>query len=166
MKWCMRRGPFHSVALVAIATSVIAAGGLRAQQSNNLDASSATSAVPTDRLVPAVKLAPTVHPAVPSRPTDFWYVPESFPRTGAGRSESSAEKFARAARLIEAGDFAGGLPLLAVADLSGTPLASYALYYRALALTGLNRFGEAADLTDRNAPSATGQHTYTAGKAT
>ena len=160
MKWCMRRGPFHSVALVAIATSVIAAGGLRAQQSNNLDASSATSAVPTDRLVPPVKLTPTVHPAVPSRPTDFWYVPESFPRTGAGRSESSAEKFARAARLIDGGDFAGGLPLLAAADLSGTPLAPYALYYRALALTGLNRVGEAADLFDRIEASAAGQHSY------
>src|SRR4029450_3584209 len=143
MKCCMRRGPFHSIAFVAIATSVIAASGLRAQQSDNLDASGVTSAVRT------VRLAPTVHPAVPSRPTDFWYVPESFPRTGAGRSESSAEKFARAARLIEGGDFAGGLPLLPAADLTGTPLASYARYYRAVALTGLNRVDEAADLFDR-----------------
>src|SRR5262249_35821632 len=110
MKWCMRCGPFHSVAFVAIAISVVAASGPRAQQSDNLEASVPTSAART------VSLAPTVHPAVPSRPTDFWYVPESFPRTGAGRSESPAEKFARAARLIDGGDFAGGLPLLTGAD--------------------------------------------------
>src|SRR4029453_11914051 len=154
MKWCMRRGSFQSVAFVAIATSVIAASGLRAQQSDNLDASGTTSAVRT------VRLAPTVHPAVPSRPTDFWYVPESFPRTGAGRSESPAEKFARAARLIEGGDFAAGLPILTAADLSGTPLASYALYYRAVALAGVNRVGEAAELLDRIEASAAGQHGY------
>src|SRR4029453_13113007 len=154
MKWCMRRGSFQSVAFVAIATSVIAASGLRAQQSDNLDASGTTSAVRT------VRLAPTVHPAVPSRPTDFWYVPESFPRTGAGRSESPAEKFARAARLIEGGDFAAGLPILTAADWSGTPLASYALYYRAVALAGVNRVGEAAELLDRIEASAAGQHGY------
>src|SRR4030095_6066964 len=136
MKWCMRRGSFQSVAFVAIATSVIAASGLRAQQSDNLDASGTTSAVRT------VRLAPTVHPAVPSRPTDFWYVPESFPRTGASRSESPAEKFARAARLVDGGEFAGAPPPLPAGDLSGTPLASYALYYRALALAGLNRTAE------------------------
>ena len=114
MKWRMRCRPFHSVTLVAIAIGVIAGSGPRAQQSENLDASGATRAVRT------VRLAPTLHPAVPSRPTDFWYVPESFPRTGAARSESSAEKFARAVRLIDGGDFAGGLPLLTSADVSGT----------------------------------------------
>jgi soluble lytic murein transglycosylase len=150
----MRCRPFHSVAFVAIAIGVIAGSGPRAQQSENLDASVATSAVRT------IRLAPTVHPAVPSRPTDFWYVPESFPRTGAGRSESPAEKFARAARLIDGGDFAAGLPLLTAADLSGTPLASYALYYRALALAGLNRVGEAAEILDRIEQSAAGQHGY------
>src|SRR5215510_16032721 len=98
MKLCMRRVPFHSVAFAAIALSVVAGSGPRAQQSENLDASAATSAVRS------VSLAPTVHPAVPSRPTDFWYVPESFPRTAAGRSESPAEKFVRAARFVEAGD--------------------------------------------------------------
>ena len=78
MKLCMRRVHVHSVAFVAIALGVVAGSGPRAQQSENLDSSVATSAVR------AVSLAPTVHPAVPSRPTDFWYVPESFPRTGAG----------------------------------------------------------------------------------
>jgi peptidoglycan lytic transglycosylase len=150
----MRRVPFHSVAFVAIALAVVADSGPRAQQSENLDSSVATSAVR------AVSLAPTVHPAVPSRPTDFWYVPESFPRTGAGRGESAAEKFARAARFVEAGDFAAALPLLTPTDLSGTPLAAYALYYRALALAGLNRVGEATELLDRIEQSSSGQRGY------
>ncbi|HMF29046.1 MAG TPA: tetratricopeptide repeat protein, partial [Candidatus Cybelea sp.] len=98
--------------------------------------------------------------AVPSRPTDFWYVPESFPRTGAGRSESSAEKFARAVRFVEASDFAAALPLLTTTDLSGTPLSAYALYYRALALAGLNRVGEATELLDRIEQSSSGQRGY------
>jgi soluble lytic murein transglycosylase len=154
MKLCMRRVPFHSVAFAAIALGVVAGSGPRAQQSENLDASAATSAVRS------VSLAPTVHPAVPSRPTDFWYVPESFPRTGAGRSESPAEKFARAARFIETGDFAAALPLLIATDVSGTPLAAYASYYRALALAGLNRVGEATELLDRIEQSSPGQRGY------
>jgi soluble lytic murein transglycosylase len=154
MKWCIRRGPFRSVVFVAIAIAVLADAGLRAQETDNIDASGPTSAVRT------VKLAPTVHPAVPSRPADFWYVPESVPRTGTARSESPAEKFARAARLIDGGDFAAGLPLLAASDLSSTPLASYALYYRAIALVGLNRIAEAAELLDRIQASAAGQRGY------
>jgi soluble lytic murein transglycosylase len=154
MKLCMRRVHVHSVAFVAIALGVVAGSGSRAQQSENLDASVATSAVRT------VSLAPTVHPAVPSRPTDFWYVPESFPRTGAGRSESPAEKFARSVRFVEAGDFAAALPVLTATDLSGTPLAAYGLYYRALALAGLNRVGEATELLDRIEQSSPGQRGY------
>ncbi len=154
MKWCMRRGPFHSVAFGAIAIGLLAHAGLRAQESDNIDQSASTKAVRT------VKLAPTVHPPVPSRITDFWYVPESFPRAVAGRSESPAEKFARAARMVDGGDFATALPLLTAADLSGTPLASYALYYRALALAGLNRIAEAAELLDRIEASAAGQRGY------
>jgi peptidoglycan lytic transglycosylase len=154
MKWYMRRGPLHSVAFVAIAIGVLSDAGLRAQETDNVDASSPTHAVRT------VKLAPTVHPAIPSRPTDFWYVPESFPRTGAGRSESPSERFARAARLVDGGEFTTALPLLTPADLSGTPLASYALYYRALALAGLNRVAEATELLDRIKMSAPGQRGY------
>src|SRR5262245_14190546 len=132
MTWCVCRRPLCCVVFVAIAIGVLGDASLRAQEPDSIDASSPTTAVRT------IKLAPTVHPAVPSRPTDFWYIPESFPRTGAGGSESPTEKFARAARLVDGGEFATALPLLTAADLSGTPLASYALYYRALALAGLN----------------------------
>ena len=144
MKWCMRCRLFHSTVLVAIATSVLAGGGLSAQEEQ----------------IRPVRLSPTVHPAIPSRSADFWYVPESFPRTAVGRTESPAEKFARAARLVDGGEFAAALPLLTVADLAGTPLASYALYYRAIALAGLNRIAEAVELLDRIKASAPGQRGY------
>jgi soluble lytic murein transglycosylase len=151
----MRRGPFHSLAVVAIAVGVLADAGLRAQDVDSIDAPAPTSAVRSVK-----QLAPTVHPAVPSRPTDYWYVPESFPRTGTARSESAAEKFARAARLVDGGEFAAALPLLTAADLSGSPLSSYALYYRALALAGLNRTAEATELLDRIVATAVGQRGY------
>ena len=96
------------------------------------------------RVEPApVALKPTAHPALPGRIGDFWFVPESFARPAAGRSESPAEKLARGVKLIDGGDFAAGLPLVTSADVSGAPLASYARYYRAVALVGLNRLPEA-----------------------
>jgi soluble lytic murein transglycosylase len=154
MKWFPSRGPFHAAAFVAIAVAALASVGLRAQYSDNIDAPGPSSA---ER---AVRLVPTVHPAVPSRPTDFWYVPDSFPPAGIGRIESPAEKFARAARLIDGGDYATGLPLVTAADLAGTPLAVYGSYYRALALAGLNRIAEADELLDRIETSAAGQRGY------
>ena len=154
MKWFPSRGPFQSAAFVAIAVAALAGVGLRAQYSDNIVAPGPSSA---ER---AVRLVPTVHPAVPSRPTDFWYVPDSFPPAGSGRVESSAEKFARAARLIDGGDYASGLPLVTAADLAGTPLAVYGSYYRAIALAGLNRIAEADELLDRLEKSAAGQRGY------
>jgi soluble lytic murein transglycosylase len=62
--------------------------------------------------------------------------------------------------LIDGGDFAAGLPLVAAVDLSGTPLAPYALYYRATALAGLSRIPEAAEILDRLEASAAGQRGY------
>jgi soluble lytic murein transglycosylase len=96
---------------------------------------------------PVIPLAPTAHPALPDRTSDFWFVPETFPRAANARAESPAQKFARGSRLIDSGDFATGLPLL-TAELAGTPLASYARYYRAVALMGLNRLPEAVALLD------------------
>jgi soluble lytic murein transglycosylase len=96
--------------------------------------------------VEGITLAPTAHPALPDRTSDFWFVPETFPRAAGGRTESPAQKFARGARLIDGGDFAAGLPLVSTAELADTALASYARYYRAVALTGLNRLAEAIAL--------------------
>ena len=154
MKSLVKRWPVQFVAIVAIAVAILAGVRLRAQYSDQIDAPAPSSA---DR---AVRLLPTVHPAIPSRPTDFWYVPDSFRTTAAGRIESPAEKFARGARLIDAGDFAAGLPLVTAANLSGTPLAVYGLYYRAIALAGLEQTAEAAELLDRIDASAPGPRGY------
>ena len=152
MNGSLRRGFFRSVAPAAILIVAVVGLDVRAQQAagvlSKVDAiagspSGANTVEGTPRLVP------TIHPAVPSRPGEFWYVPESFPRTTDARAESSAEKFARGARLIDGGDFAAGLPLVTTADMSATPLAPYALYYRAVALAGLSRVSDAADLLDR-----------------
>jgi len=154
MKWFLSRGRFQSAAFAAVAGAALAVVGLRAQYSDRIDAPAPSGA---ER---ALRLVPTVHPAVPSRQTDFWYVPDSFPATGSSRVESAAEKFARAVRLIDNGDFAAGLPLVVAADLSGTPLAVYGAYYRALALAGLNRIAEADEVLAQVEPSAAGQRGY------
>jgi len=153
MQWCLTRGRFQSAAFVAVTVAALAGVGLRAQYADRIDAPGPSGA---DR---AVRLVPTVHPAVPSRQTDFWYVPDSFPATGS-RVESSAEKFARAVRLIDTGDFAAAFPLLTGADLSATPLAVYGSYYRAVALAGLNRIAEADDVLAQVQASAAGQRGY------
>ena len=97
------------------------------------------------RVAAPVRLVPTVHPPLPGRPADFWFVPDSVPRGTTARAESPAERFARGAKLIDAGDFSAGLPLVSTPDLATTPLAGYAQYYRGVALAGLNRFQEAED---------------------
>ena len=62
----------------------------------------------TEGVAPVVAvLAPTVHPALPDRSDDFWFVPQTFAGDTNGRADSPAGKFARGARLIDAGDFAG-----------------------------------------------------------
>jgi soluble lytic murein transglycosylase len=114
----------------------------------------------------AVVLAPTVHPALPDRSDDFWFVPQTFADETNGRAESAAGKFARGVRLIDAGDFAGGLPLVTAPDLARTPLASYTRYYRAVALTGLNRLPEALSLLEGlEAEGTSGASGYLFGEA-
>ena len=97
---------------------------------------------------PPVTLLPTAHPALPARPSDFWFVPSEFPPASTARSELPTQKFARGAKLVDSGDFAAGLALIDAADVSGTPLMTYSRYYRAKALAGLNRFSDALALLD------------------
>ncbi len=100
------------------------------------------------RSAPPVRLTATVHPPLPDRLVDFWFVPETFQRASTARTESPAAKFARGAKLIDSGDFGAGLPLVNTSDLSATPLTGYAQYYRGVALAGLNRLSEAEDALD------------------
>jgi len=114
---------------------------------------------------PPIALAPTAHPALPDRPADFWYVPDSFAPPTNGRAETAAQKFARGAKLIDSGDYAGGLAVMNGADLAGTPLAYYARYYRAIALTGLSRVTEALAILDGlDAETSTGAAGYLFGE--
>lgn len=93
------------------------------------------------RREPAPRLAPTRHPAVPVELSQFWYV------TPAARMDQDARaittRIARGIKLINTGDFAGGLPLVNAADVARSPLAPYANYYTGIALTALGRPDEA-----------------------
>jgi soluble lytic murein transglycosylase len=124
-------------------TAVLAALGLFASLAFGLGGQEAEGVVPPPAPPSASPLKPTAHPPLPARPSDFWFVPERFARPADERTESPAQKLARGAKLIDGGDFAAGLPLVTSADLSTSPLAPYARYYRAVALTGLNRVPEA-----------------------
>jgi len=155
------------VSLFALAVVVFAAREVPAQEPQGAGAqveSTAPAAVneavpstvegplPSTVVEAAVALLPTAHPALPGRVGEFWFLPESF--AAAGRPETPAQKLARGAKLIDSGDFAAALPLVTSADVSGSPLASYARYYRAVALAGLNRMPDAI-VTSRDSRSTT-----------
>jgi soluble lytic murein transglycosylase len=148
------------VSLAALIFLTVVALDLRAQDAEDpLPTPAAPAQLP-------VRLLPTAHPALPARASDFWYVPDTFQRATDVRSESPAQKFARSARLIDAGEFTQGLALVGGVDLSGTPLAAYAQYYRAIALLGLNRLSEAGVLLDSlDAEAAAGASGYVFGEA-
>ena len=91
------------------------------------------------------RLQPTAHPPLPLQPSHYWFVPDPSAAStpAARRVDDAAARFARGARLIAAGDFAAGLPLVTPQDLAGSPLEPYAHFYRAIALEGLSRLDEA-----------------------
>jgi soluble lytic murein transglycosylase len=94
----------------------------------------------------AAQIVPTVHPPLPDNPADFWFVPDSFPPASPGRAESPLESFARGVKLIEDGNYSMGLPLVTASSLSQTVFASYAQFYRAVALAGTGREQDAANI--------------------
>ena len=128
--------PLAPVLLLAVAVIAL---DVRAQEAEPIAAPSAPQ---------PVTLLRTAHPALPARPDDFWFVPDAFTPSTNGRAELPSQKFARGAKLVDSGDFAAGLALISAADLSGTPLAAYQRYYRAIALAGLNRFADALALLE------------------
>ena len=93
------------------------------------------------RREPPPRLAPTRHPAVPVELSQFWFV------TPVVRMDQDAHtittRIARGIRLINTGDFAGGLPLVNASDVARSPLVAYANYYTGIALTALSRPDEA-----------------------
>jgi soluble lytic murein transglycosylase len=106
------------------------------------------------------RLAPTVHPALPAHPTQYWFVEGSGVEpirlatlaqgkppavTGSAKDipGTPAGRLARAAKLIADEEFSEALPLVNPAEFSASPLEGYARYYRGLALEGLSRLDEA-----------------------
>ncbi|MBI4263837.1 MAG: tetratricopeptide repeat protein [Acidobacteria bacterium] len=128
----MTRRPIR-LALVTIAVGMAAGLGTRAQDRAAADGSRAA----------APRIATTEHPAVPSRLSGYWLLPDSSAAQTGQRGDTVAARLARGVALIGAGDFEAGLPLVAAADLTPTPLASYGRFYAGVALLGLTRTAEA-----------------------
>lgn len=109
----------------------------------------------------SARLAPTAHPALPSDVAQYWYVGNGS--APAARGDTAAGRLARAATLIANEEYAAALKLVNPAALTGSPLASYAQYYSAIALEGLSRLTEAdAILTTLVASGPTGYLTEAA----
>ena len=105
--------------------------------------------------VPTVsQLGPTLHPTLPSNPSELWLVPSATDRST--RSTASVEPLALGVKRYQEGDFAGALLLVSRPSLANTALADYASYYTGLAQLRLGRSADARRtfdaLIDRKAP--------------
>jgi len=125
----------HVTWLAALATVALAGPDTRAQEPGGV----------TLRRASDVRLVPTVHPPIPVRPVDFWFVPDLPARSSTSQADSPAQRLARGVNLIDEGAFAAGLPLVSAPALAATPLADYARYFRGVALAGLDRPAEAEE---------------------
>ncbi|MBM3779316.1 MAG: tetratricopeptide repeat protein [Acidimicrobiia bacterium] len=105
-------------------------------------------AVPADV---AERLVPTRHPELPEHASQFWLVPDGHvarPRGAADGGDGPISTFARGLSLVDNGEYARALPLLAAAPLAATSLSGYARYYSALAELRLDRVEQAASTLD------------------
>ena len=75
----------------------------------------------------AGQLAPTPHPALPSKASDLWFVPSENDR--AARTTSSYQSLVDGVNRYHQGDYAGALSLVARGTRATTALADYAAYY-------------------------------------
>ena len=89
----------------------------------------------------AGQLGPTVHPALPSNPSDLWLVPSE--RDRASRSTATFEPLATGVKRFQDGDYAGALLLVSRPSLANTALTDYASYYAGLAQLRLGRSADA-----------------------
>jgi tetratricopeptide (TPR) repeat protein len=110
---------------------------------------------PPTPAVPTVgQLGPTVHPTLPSNPSDLWLVPSANDRTS--RSTATFDALAEGVKRFDSGDFAGALLLVSRPALASTALADYAAYYTGLAQLRLGRSADARKtfdaIIDRKAP--------------
>lgn len=124
------------VAAGSVAVALCAGGGIGAQGRPGAGSLAASPAVTT-----------TAHPPVPGHPSLYWLVP-AVPASLTARQTPTTgpAQFARGATLIADGHFAAGLPLVTSTALASTPLAQYGRYYAGVALLGLGRASEAAEV--------------------
>jgi soluble lytic murein transglycosylase len=119
-----------------LACAVAAFHGLRAQQTFDDTRARESS---------AVQLTATRHTPLPADVSQYWFV-QDVPGASAGEARADAAalaRFAKGIRAVASADFAAAFALLNGLDVRTTPLAGYARYYTAVALTGLSRFAEA-----------------------
>jgi soluble lytic murein transglycosylase len=131
------RAAATAVALVAGVICVAHGVGLRAQSSP----SNPRSTGPAGPVIAAPGVTTTDHAPLPGHPSRYWVVPDSQTLRAQGATGNLAQ-FVRGARLIDAGNFAAGLPLVSP-PLGPTPLAPYGRYYTGVALLGMGRAAEA-----------------------
>jgi soluble lytic murein transglycosylase len=127
----------RAVTLAGFTAALALTIGVRGQESTRSGA--------VDSSGDSVRLIPTRHPDLPTARGDYWLVPDVARLRAAGTNggDTPADRFARGARLIAAGDHATGLPLVGANDLTKTEISGYARLYAARALSGLSRLDEA-----------------------
>jgi len=110
---------------------------------------------PQQPSIPAApQLVPTVHPAIPSNPSDLWLVPAETER--ATRSVAVFEPLTTGLKRFQDGNYQAALAFLSSPALAKTGLADYAAYYKGLTQLRLGQVAEArktlGDVIDRKAP--------------
>ena len=109
---------------------------------------------PQPPAAPPAQLVPTVHPAIPTNPSDLWLVPSETDR--APRALAGFEPLTTGVKRFQDGNYAAALTFLTNPALAKTGLADYAAYYKGLAQLRLGQVAEARRtfdaVIDRKAP--------------
>ena len=124
-------------------------------RSITLPALCAALLTPQQASIPAApQLLPTVHPAIPSNPSDLWLVPAENERSA--RSNPAFELLTAGLKRFQDGDYRAALTLFSNPAIAKTGLADYAAYYKGLTQLRLGQTAEARrtldDVIDRKAP--------------
>jgi len=102
------------------------------------------------------ELAPTVHPTLPSNPSELWLVPSENDR--AARSTATFASLSTGVKRFQEENYSSALTLFSEPALAKTALADYAAYYKGVAQLRLGQIAEARRTLDtvieRKAPGA------------
>ena len=92
------------------------------------------------------ELAPTVHPALPSNPSELWLVPSENDR--AARSTATFASLSTGMKRFQEENYSSALTLFSEPALAKTALADYAAYYKGVAQLRLGQTAEARRTLD------------------